>query len=453
MTLWQRLPARTRLAAAWLAALGPFFYLSYGLANYLAAQRAAVPAIVFAWEHAIPFMAWTIFPYWSINVFYAISLFLCRNPHEVRRHGLRLLTAQLVAVTFFIVTPLRFTFGEPPADGLAGLLFAALRGFDQPFNQAPSLHIALAVILWDLYRRLIDPPALRAFLHVWTVLICSSVLTTYQHHFIDIPTGALLGLVCVWLWPLERVPSMVQVARWTRDAQRQRLAAIYGAASLAVAALAWLMGGTALWLLWLAVALGMVALNYLLFGAYGFQKQRDGRAHWSARWLLWPYRVGAWINAHWWTRNHARLSAVTDGVYLGGMPLRRGGAGADMHLVDLCAELDPAAAAAHRTVPMLDLAPPPPQALRRAALQVERMVRGGATVLVCCALGYSRSAAAVATWLVLSGRARTVQDAIERVRQARPQVVLRPAHVASIERAVQGVTNTAIDTAVTGAAQ
>jgi hypothetical protein len=151
-----------RRAAAWLAALAPFFYLSYGLANHSAAGRKSVPSIVFDWEAGIPFWAWTIFPYWSINVFYGLSLFLCRTRHELDRHGCRLLTAQVVAVSFFIATPLAFTFGQPPVDGAAGWLFAALRGFDKPFNQAPSLHIALAVILWDLYRRLITPGWARA---------------------------------------------------------------------------------------------------------------------------------------------------------------------------------------------------------------------------------------------------------------------------------------------------
>ena len=55
-------------AALWLAGLGPFFFASYGLATYLATQRADVPAIVFAWESAIPLIPWSIVPYWSIDV-------------------------------------------------------------------------------------------------------------------------------------------------------------------------------------------------------------------------------------------------------------------------------------------------------------------------------------------------------------------------------------------------
>ena len=72
-------PKRTRLlkrAALWLVLLGPFFYASYGLANWWAGTRAQVPSVVFAWEQHIPFLAWTIFPYWSLNLFYAASLLL-----------------------------------------------------------------------------------------------------------------------------------------------------------------------------------------------------------------------------------------------------------------------------------------------------------------------------------------------------------------------------------------
>src|SRR5262245_53321700 len=97
-----------RRAALWLAVLAPFFYASYGLANWLASLRSHVPSIVFDWERGIPFIAWTIIPYWSINAFYGLSLFLCRNKSEVDTLGRRLLTAQIVAVTCFILLPLRF---------------------------------------------------------------------------------------------------------------------------------------------------------------------------------------------------------------------------------------------------------------------------------------------------------------------------------------------------------
>jgi len=56
-------------------------------------------------------------------------------------------------------------------------------------------------------------------------------------------------------------------------------------------------------------------------------------------------------------------------------------------------------------------------------------------VLVCCALGYSRSAASVATWLLRSGRARDVAEAVAMVRTARPSIVLHDVHLQVIAAA------------------
>src|SRR5262249_10316347 len=140
---------------AWLAFLAPFFFITYGGANYLAAQRANVGSVVFAWEYSIPFMALTIVPYWSIDAFYGLSLLLARTKDELDTHARRLLTAQIVAVACFVLFPLRLAFGRPETTGLAGFLFDSLTSFDQPFNQAPSLHIALLVILWAFYARLV----------------------------------------------------------------------------------------------------------------------------------------------------------------------------------------------------------------------------------------------------------------------------------------------------------
>jgi hypothetical protein len=64
-------------AMAWLLVLGPFFFASYGFANWLASTRTGVGAIAYEWERAIPFVPWTIVPYWSIDFLYAVSLFVC----------------------------------------------------------------------------------------------------------------------------------------------------------------------------------------------------------------------------------------------------------------------------------------------------------------------------------------------------------------------------------------
>lgn len=81
---------------------------------------------MFAWEHAIPFVPWAIVRYWSIDLLYAVSLFVCTTRRELDRHVQRLLAVQLVSVAFFIALPLRFSFDRPVASGTFVALFMAL---------------------------------------------------------------------------------------------------------------------------------------------------------------------------------------------------------------------------------------------------------------------------------------------------------------------------------------
>jgi membrane-associated phospholipid phosphatase len=403
-----------RRALAWLSFLAPFFYVTYGFANYLATLRTNVPSIVYDWERHIPFVAWTIFPYWSINLFYGLSLFLCRSRHELDRHAARLLTAQVVAVSCFIAMPLAFEFVQPSAEGAAGWLFAALRGFDKPFNQAPSLHIALAVILWDLYRRLLTAPVARCATHVWAIAICGSVLTTWQHHFFDIPTGALLGFVCVWLWPLERQIAPLQAWRFTCDRQRRRLAFVYAAGGIACLFLAVVGEGPAGWLAWPAAAFALVSLNYAGFGARGFGKDHRDGTTWTYRWMTAPYRIAAWLNSRWWTRNDSRAVELAPGIWLGRMP----GAtvGTWKSAVNVAAELDSPCPVPTLHVPALDLVVPSPVQLRRASTAIERQRTQHGSV-----------------------RAKNVAEALAMVRAARPKAVLNAQHELAIARAWRGM--------------
>jgi protein-tyrosine phosphatase/membrane-associated phospholipid phosphatase len=426
-------PRPWRRAALWLAFLAPFFFASYGLANYLASQRGVVGSVVFGWERQIPFIPWTIIPYWSIDLLYALSVFLCASRAELDTHARRLLTCQIGAVACFILFPLRFTFGRPELSGMPGLMFDALTSFDKPFNQAPSLHIALLVVLWVIYARHV-PRWFAWPLHLWFALIGVSVLTTYQHHFFDLPTGAALGFFALWLWP-DGVPSPIARLRLAGDPKRRHLAVCYLAGAALTAAGALVIGGWGWWLFWLSLALMLVALNYGFFGPEGFQKGADGRMTPGAAALLLPYLLAARING--WLWRHGRRDAVEirSGVHISGLPRRREAARFPT-VVDLCAEL-PATVPRGRcwARPMLDLVAPESAALREAALTIERARQRG-PVLVCCALGFSRSAAAIATWLMLH-HVPGLDAAIAEIKRVWPHLRLDPAALAAIDEAGQ----------------
>lgn len=429
-------PRPWRRALAWLALLAPAFFASYGFANWVASLRTDVGAVVFDWERTIPFVAWTIVPYWTIDALYGLSLLLCATRAEVDALGRRLLLAQAICVACFLAFPLRFSFARPETGGVFGWMFDVLAGFDKPFNQAPSLHIALLVILWLLYLRRL-PDRWRWLVHGWFALIGISVLTTYQHHFIDIPTGLLVGWLCVWLVPDEG-GSPLRAAALAPDTKRRMVAARYAAGAAAVAALAVFIGGWGLWLLWIAVSLAIVGAIYAFLDERAFQKSADGSMSLAARWLLAPYLVGAWLNSRWWTRSSPEPGTVLPGLLIGRIPTRQEREAYGIRsVVDMAAEL-PCATSGVRylSVPQLDLTSPSSNHLERAVQAIESAMASG-PVLVCCALGYSRSAAAVAAWLVATGRAAAAVDAADQVRRARPACVLGPEHVGAVDRFVR----------------
>jgi protein-tyrosine phosphatase/membrane-associated phospholipid phosphatase len=412
---------------AWLALLAPFFFASYNFSNELAAQRGDVGAVVFDWEHGMPFWPWTIIPYWSIDLFYGISLFIISTKGELDAHAKRLLTAQVISVVCFIAFPLHFSFERPETSGLTGNMFAILMGFDKPFNQAPSLHISLLVILWTLYARYLSGYWLWLTRFI-ALAIGLSVLTTYQHHFIDIPTGALVGCLAVMLFPLQKQARIVQ-----REPRRFLLASYYFTGAIFAAIPAILGDGSWLWLLWITCALTTVAIIYLN-GNPALFRNRNGRMEEAALVLLAPYLLGAWLNSRWWTRKHPEPDEIVPNLWLSHLPSRSVIKQlSPVVLVDCCAEL-PILSCGQVVygVPMLDLLAPEVAQIAQGVAAIKSANQG--KVLVFCALGYSRSAVLVIASLIDQGSATNIDEAIAILRKARPRLVLSALHKARLEQ-------------------
>ena len=441
-----------------LALIGALFYTSYGLSNHYAASLAYVPEVAFAWERSIPFWAWTIVPYWSLNLMYAAAFFLCRNACEQNRHTARLVSAQIIATTCFMLFPLHFGWPKPPTDGLWGVMFDSLVAFDLPYNQSPSLHIALSIIVGAFYWTRF--PKIRLPILLWQSLIALSVLTTYQHHFIDVPTGALLGWLVLWAIPQHGVSpfrrpfgtqgrlktnavsfceakTSTAVFREVKTSPKTRsreikIAMLYPAGAV-LSALPSFLGGAWLWMLWVSVSLSVVAFAYLTGNAAVFQKQADGRLSAAATILLLPYLVGVRLNMAYWLSGKVKTAQVRDGVWIGSVS----GISDDLPAVlDVCAEYPHHRyRGAYRVLPLLDMVAPSENDLMQATSLLEALRRQRGKVLTCCALGYGRSAAVVLTWLLVYGGCRDLAQATAELKQARPQMVLPPETAKAVEAA------------------
>lgn len=426
-----------QLRLYWLLGLWPFFFLSYGWANHLASQLPEVASIQFDWERQIPFIEASIWPYWSLNLLYLLALFVPKEAQAVRRLGLRLLSAQLIAVTAFFLFPLRCQSVWPEVSGWSGLMFELLGSFDQPYNQSPSLHVIMSLLLWDLYSRLI-PLRWRWMAHIWFTLIGLSVLTTYQHHVIDIPSGLIVAAFCLWLWP-ETGPSPAQLWRLSPDPARRQLASYYGLAALGCLLLALGLSGWAWLLIYPALSLAIVSLIYLGLGAEGFQKTPQGQFSVGATLLLASYLLGVAINSRLRPLNQPPVP-VADGLYLGNAHLAAqlakgataGTPSDQLGLFDLTAELPaPQPLAAYQSLPLLDLCVPDTEQLVQAVRQLERKLAEG-PLLLYCALDYSRSLMVAIAWLYCTGRVDSLAQAEERLSSYQPQLMLPPPHRAKL---------------------
>lgn len=411
------------IALVWLLFLAPYFFLTYGQVNQFTATRNDVMTLVFSWESFIPFWPWTIVPYWSIDLLYGISLFICTTRRELMIHGYRLVLASLIACAGFLMFPLRFSFVRPVSDGPFGWLFQQLEMFDLPYNQAPSLHIILLWLLWLRFYPHVAPKW-RWLLHSWFALIGFSVLTTWQHHFIDIVTGLFAGVVVSYALPIA--------SRWcwqpSKDPFAKRLASYYFLATMVLAACAFLLGGGFWIMVWPAAALFMVALGYSGLGSSIFQKSVSGRISPSARILLAPYQLGAWCSFLYFSKKNLPVSEIVPGILLGSYPRNVLSAAAVLDMTSEWQQSRYSASLSYQACPQLDLLAPDINELQRAVQALNHLQQQG-PVLVHCALGLSRSAIVVAAWLIQQGYASNADSAINLIRNARPGVIFRASHI------------------------
>lgn len=158
---------------------------------------------------------------------------------------------------------------------------------------------------------------------------------------------------------------------------------------------------------------------------------RPGRAALPLKILLGPYRALAWatlLGAGWLGRERP-VDEVAPGLFVGRRPfawerdrLEARGVAA---VLDLCAELPSGldrgpAALPTRRCPILDGTPPTPAQFEAAVDWVAARRAEGRGVLIHCAQGHGRGATVAAVVLVRTGMAADLDEALGRVRRARP---------------------------------
>jgi predicted protein tyrosine phosphatase/membrane-associated phospholipid phosphatase len=410
--------------------LSLLFLVVYGSTNWLTAQRpdAEVSTWYFSWElTAIPYVPLLIVPYMLIDLFFFLAAFLCRDERELRVFSQRVVFSILVAAAFFLLLPLKLAWPERPHVGgwfgdfvEQSCTVPFLMAY--PHNLFPALHIALCLILADLYgrhtRRIV-----RVFSYTWFSLIGLSTVLTWQHHLVDVAGGVVLAGFAFYLFHesnsrLAVVPNV-------------RVGCYYAAAATMVLALAPAVRPWGAFLLWPAAGFGLVAAAYFGLGP-GIFRKADGCLPLSTRFVLAPILLGHYLSLVYYRRQCRAWDEVTEGVLVGRtlteaeatMAVQQGVTA----VLDLTAEFSETAsfrATRYRNLPILDLTAPTQDQLHEAvAFLTEEAARG--MVYLHCKIGYSRSAAVAGAYLLASQEAATVEAAVARLRQVRPSIIIRP---------------------------
>ena len=412
---------KRRKALAVSAGLSVLFLIVYGGCNWITARRADVGTFYFDWERKVPFVPFFILPYMSIDLFFVVAPFLCRTDRELSVLAKRIAAAIVVAAICFLCFPLRFAFARPDLDGWLGALFDWFRGMDAPYNLLPSLHAAFTLILCDIYFRH-TRGFTRVAIMIWFVLIGLSPVLTYQHHLIDIIGGFVLAGYCFFVFR-ERNPALPFVANC-------RIGSYYAAGAALVLVAGAILGPWGVLLIWPAIALSIVAIAYFRAGPMVFHKT-EGKLPWSTRFVLAPCLFGQYLSLLYYRSQCRSWDKVTSKIWIGGKlgsraakKALRSGVVAVLDLSAEFSEAKPFRKINYRNVPVLDLTAPTQSQLVEMSEFIGNHSRNGA-VYVHCKIGYSRSAAAVAAYLMMSGNAKTPEDAFAMIRRVRPSVIVR----------------------------
>jgi membrane-associated phospholipid phosphatase len=403
-------------------ALSLLFMVVYSTTNYLASLRTDVGTWYYQWEMSIPFVPIMILPYMSVDLFFFGAPYLCRDREELSIFNKRITATILIAGAVFYFYPLKLAFVREPVDGWLGWIFNPFLQMDKPYNLLPSLHIALRTILAHLYARK-TTGWLHLVVQIWFSLIGFSTMLLHQHQIVDVIGGFALALYMLYFIHPDSTRLPVT--------NNRRIGAYYALGTIPVTLLTLYTLREGVAFFWIVIALAIAALAYFGVGP-GIYRKRNGRIPPSARFALGPVLVGQRISLLYYQRQCRPWDQIAPGVLIGrhlnDRLAREAVASGVTAVLDLTAEFSeakPFLLVKYQNIQVLDLTAPTQEQLAAMADFIQQESKTG-TVYVHCKIGYSRSAAAIGAFLLKSGRVKTVEEACQQLRTARPNIVIRP---------------------------
>lgn len=188
---------RTRL---WCAlAITLFAAVTYGATNAVSLSRGVTRCLALPGELDLPLVSWLVVPYMLMDGLLSLAPLCTASRGELRTLMLRLFWGFTVGNIIFLLWPCRCGYPRVIPDDWTAPIFHLLHFTDLPYNQAPSLHIVEAILIAPVYLARLPHRPLRAAFLLLLLLGSAGTVLTWQHHLVDVLTGAALGLAIMGL--------------------------------------------------------------------------------------------------------------------------------------------------------------------------------------------------------------------------------------------------------------
>lgn len=183
-----------KLLAGWLVYFA-FYFLTE---NLIPADRCHTMHSVI--DDLVPFREGFVIFYvsWFLLIIISLLYFFLYDIPSFRDLSWFIIITQIVAMAVYIVYPNRQDLRpETFADrNVFTWVLSIIYAFDTPTGVCPSLHVAYSIGIGSAWLKKKDAsPVWKAFLVVWIVMICLSVMFVKQHSAIDVLCALPLGLL------------------------------------------------------------------------------------------------------------------------------------------------------------------------------------------------------------------------------------------------------------------
>ncbi len=408
------------------------FTVLYIFSNYYASTVEVVNSIYLPWEQSIPFIEWTIIPYFTSCIFFSLQFLIENNREKLYLLSKRVAFVTIMSTTVFIFFPLANSFTVPEKYfNNFKILFDLLYLMDKPFNQCPSLHVSYILCAWFVIKDKIAGVK-RVLVVIWFIMICFSTLTIFQHHSIDILGSLILMSITIFIFPGNR---------WGLKNRGLQIASVY---FLLAVSLFTIMLFTSQWyLLYLSISFYSVAVVYYTNNV-NFIRKEKGVSSLLYKILFAPYLFGYWFM---WAiyKSKKPYGEVLPNFYFGRRLTDKESQKlqevSNVYVVDLSAELLENKYLSKNNYfshPLLDITIASTNNLETTYLTIEKIM--GAKnpedkVYIHCTMGYSRSAIIVYLYLTKS-LGHSKEYALDKIKKARPEVIF-PSYILEKEYILQ----------------